>query len=276
MIADYYSHGFELKEHYYGEDILVTPETALFVPARVNLRAIIEADRGIKTLQFASYCENDREVPALFWDENLSFSDENTYVFETKYCEEGEGILPVTHIGLIPEKIKRGFTRPVPDGISQLASKLIGKEDSTRRILRKFFDFIHEHQRTRRTTGEPIEQLLDEYEKTGYFYGNCKEVRDFYIALCDSQGYPTKKVLGKALDVGGHVWVDVFVPVESGYKLLPIDSALGYFGNLSPIDHLFFEYTPIIMPIGIISRIRNFVRRKDAEKDYKLRIERIE
>ena len=159
----------------------------------------------------------------------------------------------------------------MPDGIRQLAKSLAGKETDTRQVLQRFYEFVYFHEKPEfPTTGKPIEQLLEEYNNEGFFYGNCKEASTFYMALCNAVGYPTKWVEGKALDSGGHVWTDVFVPMKSGYKIFPVDAALGNFGNLDESDNLFFERSPKI-PISYNLRFLG-----GLSKEYKLKIERID
>ena len=265
MIEDWFEDGFA-KPHAYGEDVLVNPGTILFVPARINLRATMKSDREIEDCGYVGICKyhkHERMTGSLFWSENLVPSEGHIYVFETKYCTKSDDILPASCLGQIPEKLRREFTRPVPNGISELADKLVGDETDTIKLLGKFFVFVGEHLEPEMiTTGKPVEQLLEEYQSKGHFYGNCKEARDFYIALCDSRGYPSKRVSGKSAKRGGHVWVDVFVPVGNGYRLLPVDPALIYFGNFNPDSHYFFEYTPETVP-----------KTPDA---YKLKIEHVD
>ena len=214
MIAAWYEGNFE-KQHYYEENALVKPKTFVFVPARINLRAVIESKGNINTYK-TSLFEGDREAPPLFWSENL-VSEENPYIFETKYCTESDDLLPISYLNKIPERLAKIFLRKTPPRISELADKLVGKEKDTRKLLKKFYEFVAEHEKfLRYTLTKPIEQLVDEYDSKGYFYGNCKEARDFYAALCNSKGFPTKKVLGISLNSWGHVWVDVFVPSEDG------------------------------------------------------------
>ena len=160
-------------------------------------------------------------------------------------------------------------------GIHELANKLIGSERNSFKVLQRFYQFVYALEKLEiPTTGKPIEQLLEEYNDGGFFYGGCKEARDFLIALCNAKGYPAKKVYGKSLGPCTHVWADVFVPVEDGYKFFPIDAALGYFGNHSPMDHLFFEKSPG-MPINLSSMVVDIVRSKKTVKNYKLSIEKI-
>lgn len=273
QIPDWYTDGFD-SPHKYGESVLISPETWVFIPARINLRAVIESERRIKSNEYLSHTRLDREVPSLFWDENLVPSDGNVYVFETRYCTESDEILPLSYLSQIPERLTKKFLREVPSRVSELADKLVGVETDTRTLLRKFYEFVAEHRIYQTpTSGKPIEQLLSEYERVGYFYGNCTESRNFYAALCDAKGLPTKKVSGKSFLAEGHAWVDVFVPTDGGYKLLPVDPSLEYFGNLYPAQHLFMEYTPGISQIGIGDRIFNFVARKVEIRDYQLKIE---
>ena len=41
MVVDYYSEAFD-KEHRYGEDVDMSPQTTLFIPVSGNLRAKIK------------------------------------------------------------------------------------------------------------------------------------------------------------------------------------------------------------------------------------------
>lgn len=275
MIADYYSQGFD-EEHIYGQEVLVHPNTTLFIPIDGNLRAIIEAER-IKASRKAwiAVSNQDRTPPALFWDEILVASDKGSFVFETRYITDSDDVLPISYMNQIPERLRKEFLSDVPEGIHQLAKSLIGNERETRRILHRFYEFVHEHEKPEHhTIGKPIEQLLEEYSEKGFFYGNCKESRIFYVSLCNAIGYPTKRVEGKALSIGGHVWTDVFVPMERGYGLIPADATLENFGHHNRRNHLLFEKSPE-MPINRISRLKNWVKGKDNPKEYKLKIERI-
>lgn len=275
MIADYYSEGFN-KEHKYGEEVVVSPKTSLFIPVRSNLRARIESKRKLELAPYAGTLKKEREVPALFWDGNLVSERDGTYVFETKYVSDSDDVLPSEYLGTLPERIRKEFLKEMPQGIHKLANKLTGNERDSTKILQRFYEFVYEHEKLEHhTTGKPIEQLLKEYNDSGFFYGNCKEASDFFMALCNTKGYPTKRVFGKVLQFGGHVWTDVFVPVEDGYRFLPVDPILSYFGNHNPIDHLFFEYTPNI-PIGLSSIVYNFMRNEKTPTDYRLSIEKIE
>ncbi len=273
MIADYYSEAFD-KEHKYGEEAVISPKTILFIPVRGNLRARIESERKIELLP--DWNLKIREVPALFWSENLVLEDGKNYVFETKYVSNSHDILPPHYLETLPSIIRKRFLKKVPQGIHELANKLIGNEKESIEILQRFHDFVHEHEREENpTTGKPIEQLLKEYNEGGFFYGNCKEARDFFMALCDAKGYPTKRVDGKCLESGCHVWADVFVPIKGGYGLLPVDAALGYFGRHNPMNHLFFEHTPD-MPSRLFLTALDFVRGKETPNNYKLSIEKID
>ncbi|MFH1637897.1 MAG: transglutaminase-like domain-containing protein [Candidatus Woesearchaeota archaeon] len=261
MIADWYEDGFNIGRQY-GETALVEPGKILFIPAKINLRAIIESESKIKTRDDVSSLTFDREVPSLFWKENLIAAENNTYVFETKYCKESDEVLPRRYLKDIPERLANEFLREVPQKFSGLAAKIAGNEVDSRKMLWKFYEFVHEHLRPKRkTTGKPLKQLMEEYEAKGCFYGNCKEARDFYAALCNSKGFPTKKVMGKVLKPGGHVWVDVFVPTDRGYKLLPVDPALSYFGSFSRYDHIFFESLP--RGGGLLKAIEGLVKPKE-------------
>lgn len=271
MSADYYSDGFD-NEHSYGEKVSVNPGTLLLIPAKGNLRAKIEAER-IKTEERLCFLIADaRTPPPIFWDENLISSEEGTHVFETKYIAASDEILPVSYLKNIPERLRQRFLRKAPTAIHELTDRIVGHEKETRKILHKFYEFVYEHLKLETpTTGKPIKKLLEEYNKRGFFYGNCKEARDLYIALCDAKRFPAKKVIGKPLCSRGHVWVDIFVPIENGYKLFPVDAALGYCGYHDPRYHLFWETCP---HIPLLEKILNFVRRKDS--NYKLSLECIE
>jgi len=243
----WYEDGFE-NVHIYGEHVLITPNTILFIPARINLRATIEAEKVIELHKHTLSDKCEREVPAIFWKENITFQDGKATIFETKYCSDPDNILPISFLEQIPEGLRDEFLEKAPNGIYELANELVGDEKDTRKLLMKFYTFASENIKYEKpTTGKPIEELLDEYKNTGYFFGNCKEARDFYMALCNAKGYPAKRVSGKAaLGSGGHVWADVFVPTEDGYKLLPADPARGSFATLNPSCHLFFERAPLM------------------------------
>lgn len=272
MLENWFHDGFK-DSHNYGEEVLVNP-TVLFIPLRSNLRAEIKSERGIKTRKKAFAEHWDRSPPPLFWDEYLISSEKGIYVFETRYVTDSNEILSIRYLDHIPERTRKSFLRKVPTGIDELVNKLVGKETETRKILQTFHDFVYEHEKLESpTTGKPIKKLLDEYSRTGYFYGNCKEARDFYMALCNAKGYPTKRVTGKLPESGGHVWTDVFVPIEDGYKLLPVDAIWGYFGNLNSGSHLFLEYAPELR-FGFFSGVWNFVKGGPKE-NYKLKIEHI-
>lgn len=276
MIADYYSKRFE--EQKYGETITIPPETCLFIPVRGNLRATITAQRNLEISPHSCTTRMggiEREVPALFWSENLVSAEDRTYIFETKYVSDSDIILPFDYLETLPKKIRKNFLRKVPQKVHELADELTGSERDSIKILQKFYDFIYQHEEAEyHTQGKPIEELLDEYTDTGYFYGNCKEARNFFMALCDAKGYPSKAVSGKALEPGGHVWLDVFVPVRGGYKLVPADATLNHFGKHNPMNHLFFEYTPD-MSMGLFSRFCDKVRGENTLVNYKMSIERI-
>ena len=291
MIADYYSKGFD-KEHVYGETIDVVPKILLFIPVKGNLRAIIESKERIRISKYCPYANPskypdvnklDRAPPSLFWDEYLVSSENKRYVFETNYCTDSDDILPISHVDQIPAPLKREFLRVVPRGIHDLANNLIGNEIESRTILQKFNNFVYEHEKPENeTTGKPIEQLLDEYERTGDFYGNCKEASTFFMGLCDAAEYPTKRVIGKSPHaLEGHVWVDVFVPVENSYKLFPVDAALDLFGNHNPEFHILFEESPtapncnepslLLASLASLNTIEDSPRKANGIKDFSLR-----
>lgn len=272
MYADYYSEGFDIG-HKYGEEVMIRPETILFVPISENLRAIIESEK-IRISESVPASIHDRTPPALFWNENLIPSNKGTCIFETRYVTNSDDIPSISYLDLIPDRLKREFLKQVPRGFHELASKIVGREKDTRKILHAFHEFVYEHEELEPDTiGKPIEKLLSEYEETGYFYGNCKEARDFSMALCNAIGYPTKRVGGKCWNMGGHVWADVFVPMKTDYKLVPIDATLTSFGYHNAVNHLLFERTPK-MSFGLISRFSNIVRGKSTPKEYKLKVER--
>jgi hypothetical protein len=276
MIADYYLEGFD-KEHKYSEEVVVSPKTCLFIPMKGNLRAKIEAERKLEMSLYKGLMGDERGVPALFWDGNLVLDKGGTYVFETRYVSDSDDVLPFSYLGTLPNRVRKKFLKKVPQEIHELANKLTGNERNSIKILRKFYEFVREHQKPESPTiGKPIKQLLKEYDDDGFFYGNCKEAKNFFMALCDAKGYPTKQVCGKSLQPGGHVWSDVFVPVNKGYKFLPVDAALGYFGNHNLTSHLFYETTPNNISIEPSLRIWDFVRRKKRPIDYKLSIEKID
>lgn len=259
----WYEDGFKIS-HTYSENVLIKENTLLFIPARINLKATIESERGIQVHEHPWMMSPSREVPPLFWNENLVHSNKNTYVFKTNYYTNDEEILSISCLDKIPKKLTKKFLKKVPKGISELSDKLVGStEKDITKILKKFYEFTKEHEKSKSPTPKKsIKELLSEYKKDGFFYGSCKEARDFFSALCNSKGLPTKKVLGKSLQPLAHVWVDVFVPVKKSYKLFPVDAALGFFGTLSPLDHLFFEYGPLTSTLI-------------KKKKYKLKIERM-
>lgn len=269
-----YADGFE-NGYKYNENVLIKPDACLFIPARVNLEATIESERKIKIREYAttsSLLAEDRDVPSLFWSENLIYSDKNIYVFQTNYYKNDAEILPISYLDKIPKKLTKNFLRKVPQEILELANKLIGTEKNITNILNKFYEFTMEHEKYKSpTSGKSIEKLLSEYKKDGYFYGTCKEARDFFSALCNSQGLPTKKVVGKSLSPCAHVWVDVIIPTNNGYKLFPVDAALKFFGELQPLDHLFYEYAPLLN-LNIFNEISDTFKKEDYK--YKLKIKR--
>ncbi len=227
------------------------PGTYLFVPMHGNLKATIKTEKELKMSKHACIFPMDREVPALFWSENLNLdlaSDgKRIYTFKTKYIQDFSEILPSDYLKNVPRWAEENFLADVPSGIIKLANKLAGNEKDTVKILEKFYYFIVNHMQVELITmGKPLEQLLDEYANAGCFYGNCKEAKTFLMGLCNAKGFPTKGVYGKSLRPLAHVWTDVFVPVEGGYKLLPIDGALGYFGYHDCMSHLLFEPTPAV------------------------------
>ena len=274
MIPSNNSYGwYESKEkkivkHYLEEIVLVNPDNILFIPSLLNLRATIECEKKIQPPIEPPVSTRKREVPALFWEENLILSDEKFHIFETKYYNDFDEILPIDYLNQIPEKFNKKFIKKPPKKISELADKLVGKEKDTRKILKKFYNFVIEHHKPELdTTGKSLRRIMKEYEKGGFFYGNCKEIRDFYSALCNSKGLPTKKVIGKVLEKsGGHTWADVFIPTDRGYKLFPVDGALRYFGYTKPLQNVFLEFLPSIQSYNPFSF---FIK----SKKYKIKIE---
>jgi hypothetical protein len=272
MIADYYCSGFD-RRCIYGEKVLVNPMEAIFIPVRGNLKAIIDSEEKINLFNNADGLSDslarERNPPALFWSEYLSSKKDDKYVFETKYIKNSDEILPISSLDNIPSNLRKEFLCKVTPEVSKLANKIVRNEKETKTILKRFYDFILENQRPLNpTTGKSVETMLEEYEKNGHFTGNCKEARDFYMALCDSVGYPTKRVSGKNLVYGGHVWPDVFVPVKDGYGLFPVDAALWHFGCHNAEDQIFFEHAP-----KISWNFSNIIRK--PQTNYKLTIESV-
>jgi hypothetical protein len=276
MVHDWYEEGFNLG-HKHGEEVEMNTNVTLFVPIERNLKATIETDKNLKLSDFATIVRTDRETPAIFWRENLVLKEGNTTVFQTNYVTEKDEILPLTEMHNIPLEIRQEFTGKTSPEVQALAQKIIGKRTETQRILWSFYDFVSENLSPKAGTyGKTMDMLMKEYEKDGRFYGSCKEARDFFIALCDAVGYPAKRVTGKSYQPVGHVWADVFVPVENGYKLYPVDAALGYCGMHDPLDHLFFESTPSLMPKSFLKRAWQSLNLAEEKGSYKLKIEKIE
>ncbi len=243
------SHDGYLIPHSYGEEAEIKPGTFLTIMALRNLRAVIESEIDIKPVDIKPVADDafsffDGYTPSIFWAENKGpASNGRTYVFETRYCSTDE-ILPPKYLSQIPRRLSRRFLRSVPQKVSDLKDRLIGSENNGDKILKRFYEFCVEHQkRERPTSGKPVEELMEEYEREGYFYGNCKEASNFYAALCNAAGFPAKKVFGRT-PIGGHCWTDVIVPTEDGWKLLAVDPALGCFGDFKYTLHQFIDPSP--------------------------------
>lgn len=245
MREDYYTGIFE-DGHNYGEEVEIVPGTSLCIPAKANIRAVIEGEFDVALPEDLPFKDDFTTLtPAVFWDENLVYSRDGTYVFETKYCRPPLDALPSCSIEKIPGRIRERFTGSVPPQIQEISNEAVGDEMNTLEVLNSLMKLVHEGLKPRMTRTRDLKDVVDEYRREGEFRGNCKEASDFLVSLYRSQGFPAKSVFGKPFySTGGHLWADVVVPTEEGYEIIPADPSIDKFGDFDRRYNVFFERSP--------------------------------
>ncbi len=245
-------------EHKYGEKAKVKTDEFLFIPAKFNLEVIVDCYGNldlydhfqldlIETLG-ARYASTD----TIFNKENIVKKEKNRYIFKTKYSETFDDVLTLDYIDKIPREIRKKHVFKIPEKLKNISNKL--KEDSLKNtnsdnivytILFPFFFYVKNRRKNYLFNGfKKIERLTNEISENDNFKGACMEGTTLYNALCNSVGLPARRVSGKNLKKGGHVWSEVCVPTKDSYRWIPVDATLGFFNSFYIKKHMVFSKTP--------------------------------
>lgn len=183
-------------------------------------------------------------------DDNMVENNSGTSIYRTKFSKSLNEVLPLAEFSKhISKNIEQKFLNGANEDIKELAWELVKDEEDTIKVLKKFYEFVHEKLVTSHgTSGITVDMLLKKYREKGYFEGNCKEATGFYTALCWSRRIPVRKALGKGSIYGlgfDHVWCEVFAPVsDKEHIIIPVDAAQGYFNQVSKKSHIFKSFLP--------------------------------
>ena len=197
---------------------------------------------GIITTNNKNLKLHDNEV---LFEENNLFSQEKTkegYVtkFKTNYLnpKDMEFTSYLDDLKNIPLSISEKYVEKVSPKVQKFADNLIGNEEYVLNIIFSFARFAKNNLNFDKSTPDkPIENILDEYEKTGEIKGNCKEIRTMIKSFCNAKGIPVKTIRGavrtKKDGYVGHVWSEICVPLKDGnYKWFRFDPATKKYGAL--------------------------------------------
>ncbi|MCG7841122.1 MAG: transglutaminase domain-containing protein [Methanomassiliicoccales archaeon] len=136
--------------------------------------------------------------------------------------------------------------------ISELSHQIVGDEDNVYVIARSIYDWMVENVEypNQIISGEPKSSLQTNEDRRG----DCDDQSILFCALARSAGVPAWLQLGALYDrstgeMGGHGWVQMFMPTEDGGVNVTIDIVNKDF--LVWMPNLFCEYTDNGEPDGL-------------------------
>ncbi len=140
-------------------------------------------------------------------------------------------ITEITDTSLIKYIQSGHFIQSDSSQIIDLANSLVEERSSFAEHLDAYFDYVYD------MPTRPINQMTDALTALEHYEASCNGKSRLFVALCRSQGIPSRVVGGIILEDGmkktSHLWVEVYIK----NKWVPFDPLNGYFAEI-PSNYL--------------------------------------